>query len=270
MLIINSFSSEHYKNMVASLLFLLAASSHSHSVLLICSFQNKKKGQTTRVFREKQQTTLTLVTPGNPQKKTSNNTQRSRAQHKCSQHTVNRRYNFIIVDRMFLRKVTKARKKGARERQRGEEGECVVFGFCFTYGSRRSHHSCVRTISAENRKKVVSYWHKRNKHNLEISLSFKIHWWLHCNHDSGCNVRFYVYIHNERPASRFYSTNRGAADDHRRVFWDVGFIVCVFCETPHRTEIQWVYKIFMKYRKIPVFTAYAIPGLQLRLNSCDS
>lgn len=43
MLIINSFSSEHYKNMVASLLFLLAASSHSHSVLLICSFQNKKK-----------------------------------------------------------------------------------------------------------------------------------------------------------------------------------------------------------------------------------
>lgn len=154
MLIINSFSSEHYKNMVASLLFLLAASSHSHSVLLICSFQNKiKKRQTTRVFREKQQTTLTLVTPGNPQKKTSNNTQRSRAQHKCSQHTVNRRYNFIIVDRMFLRKVTKARKKGARERQRGEEGECVVFGFCFTYGSRRSHHSCVRTISVENRKK---------------------------------------------------------------------------------------------------------------------
>lgn len=43
MLIINSFSSEHYKNMVASLLFLLAASSHSHSVLLICSFQNKIK-----------------------------------------------------------------------------------------------------------------------------------------------------------------------------------------------------------------------------------
>lgn len=170
MLIINSFSSEHYKNMVASLLFLLVASSHSHSVLLICSFQNKKR-QTTRVFREKQQTTLTLVTPGNPpQKKTSNNTQRSRAQHKCSQHTVNRRYNLIIVDRMFLRKVTKARKKGARERQRGEEGECVVFGFCFTYGSRRSHHSCVRTISAENRKKVVSYWHKRNKHNRDFSI----------------------------------------------------------------------------------------------------
>lgn len=45
-----------------------------------------------------------------------------------------------------------------------------------------------------------------------------------------------LYIHNERPASRFYSTNRSTADDHGRVFWDVGFIVCVFCKTLQTTH----------------------------------
>lgn len=86
----------------------------------------------------------------------------------------------------------------------------MLFWVCFTYGSRRSNHSCVRTI------------------------------------------------YNERPASRLHSANGSAADDDRRVLWDVGFIIGVFFSSLRVGDLQ-----------VAVCGLEALPGHNLLLKLAE-
>lgn len=153
---------------------------------------------------------------------------------------MNRRYTQLnCIWQNVLRKVNKARRKGEGERW-GEV--CVKFWVCFTYGSRRSHHSCIRTISAETKTGETDTvrWH------LYLILSLWIlciyHLIATCNNLKSCvnfvtsvnwdsHIMSKIYIHNVSFASRFYSTDGNAADNHRRVFLNLCFIISVFCKT---------------------------------------
>lgn len=66
----NNWSVQSIKKIAASLLFLISNSSH---LATISNFNLLMSKQKPRVFREKQQTILTVVTQGNPPRKTSNN-----------------------------------------------------------------------------------------------------------------------------------------------------------------------------------------------------
>lgn len=110
----NNWSVQSIKKIVASLLFLISNSSH---LATISNFNLLMSKQKPRVFREKQQTILNVVTQGNPPRKTSNNIQRLRSQHKCSQtHSEQKIHTTQLLLTECSRKVTRARKRGRRER----------------------------------------------------------------------------------------------------------------------------------------------------------